>query len=156
MRFRLLKPLFVAILLLNATAAQQTGHEPAANDFRLETDVSRSVVRAGLPVTVFANLTNETENRWDNIRVSIETSDEFGSPLAHAAFPGQTFGPHGSKSCRAVFRFEEPIPVTVRVTLTRGKNAAPFFVREQAARIAVTPVNVIGENGPTRNRDGCQ
>jgi hypothetical protein len=156
MRFRVLKPLPVAILLLNATAAQQTAHEPAAADFRLETDLSRNVVRAGLPVTIFANLTNKTENRWDNIRVAIETSDEFGSPLLHTAFAGQMFGPHGSKSCRAVFRFEEPIKVIVRVTLTRGKNAAPFFVREQAARIAVTPENVTGENGATSNRDGCQ
>jgi hypothetical protein len=155
-RFGVLNSASAIILLLNASASPGTPREPASGDFRLSTELSRSVVRANLPVTVFANLANRTENRWEDIRVAIEASDELGSPLAHAVFDGQVFGPHGSKSCMAVFRFRDPVQVIIRITLTRGTGREPFFVRDSAARIAVTPTDVTGESRETSNRDGCQ
>jgi hypothetical protein len=134
----------------------QQPREPASADFRLETELSRSVVRAGLPVTVFANLTNRTENSWEGVRVAVEAYDEPGNLLAQAVFDGQMFGPRGSKSCKAVFRFREPVQVIIRVTLTRGTGREPFFVRDLAARIAVTPTDVTGGSRESSNRDGCQ
>ncbi|HKD08878.1 MAG TPA: hypothetical protein VKB79_23450 [Bryobacteraceae bacterium] len=156
MRFGVLNSAGALILLLNATAAQQKSHEPASADFRLQTEVSRSVVRAGLPVTVFANLTNRTESHWEGIRVAIEAYDEVGNPLAHIEFDGQRFDPQGSKSCKAVFRFQEPVQVIIRVTLTHGRSREPFFARDLAARIAVTPLDVAGGSRVSSDRDGCQ
>ena len=155
MRFSAFKPVSV-VLLLNIAAAQRPARGPVSTDFRLVTEVSQNVVRAGRPVTVFANLTNRSEYSWSGVRVGIEASDELGSPLLQKVFEGQTFDSHGFRTCRVVFRFEEPVQVLIRVTLTRGKGEVPFFVRDSAARIAVTPVNVTGEGVEAYDRDGCK
>jgi hypothetical protein len=144
------------VLLLNLAAAELPPREPASDDFRLVTEVSRTVVRAHLPVTVFANFTNRSDYSWNGIAVSIDATDKIGNPILNKVFDGQAFESHGSKSCSAVFRFEEPDQVVIRVALSRRDSGKPFFVRENVARIAVTPIDVTGEATQTKYRDGCR
>ena len=155
MRLSAFKPVGL-VMLLNVALAERPPREPVSADFRLVTEVSRTVVRTRLPVTVFANLTNQSEYSWNDIQVAIEASDELGAPLEKRVLDHQMFDSHGSRVCKAVFRFQEPVQVFIRVTLKRGKGTAPFFERNNVARIAVTPVDVTGERTETSNRDGCQ